>query len=258
MKRRLSNFKGKRTRTKTLIYKMTFWRMSDIWFLPFSAIEPIHFPATKYGAVAAPSFISQGELKNNVHTYPFAEAPKSRLKIDRHSLKYLMPEVSKNNMKTDNQGSMLNYILSGEQKSTLKDGIPNSFVNNAMPGILKHGWSLQQFPQPETSLGYAPLSYPSGKMKLVLPSTSTASASAVSWPTLTKHDVTLPAKPAMASDGWTSDNVPLGTISLYSLLLYCRTMSSKNSSQLNAFPSPRHVVSLNTKSLRVTQVRANY
>ncbi|XP_014467967.1 PREDICTED: uncharacterized protein LOC106740961 isoform X2 [Dinoponera quadriceps] len=180
--------------------------------MPFSGntLEPIHFHATKYGAVVAPSFISQNELKNNVHTYPLPETPNSNLKIDEHNLKYLMPEVSKNNIKPDNQNPMLNYILSEEQKSMLKGDIPNSLANNALPEVLKHGWSFQQFSQPEASSSYAPLS-PNGKMKLILPNTSAASASAVSWPMLIKHDVPvkLPGKSAIASDGSTNNYVPL-------------------------------------------------
>ncbi|XP_032688170.1 uncharacterized protein LOC116852193 [Odontomachus brunneus] len=175
-----------------------------------NTLEPIHFHATKYGAVVASPFISQNQLKSQIHTYPHPETPKSSLKIDEHNLKYLMPEVSKNNMKTDNQSPMLDYMLSGEQKGMLKSGIQNSFANNALPEVLKHGWSLQQFSHPETLSSYAPLS-PSGKMKLILPSTSVASASAISWPLLTKHNIPeiLPAKFTITSDWSTSNNMPL-------------------------------------------------
>ncbi|XP_019699850.2 uncharacterized protein LOC105189360 isoform X2 [Harpegnathos saltator] len=179
--------------------------------MPFveNTFEPIHFHATKYGAVLAPSFISQNELKNNIHTYPLPETPKTGLKIDEHKLKYLMPEAPKNNMKIDNQRPMLNYILSEEQKSMLKNDIQSSFANNALSEVFKHGWSLQQFSQPETSSSYAPLS-PNGKMNLILPSTPVASASTIPWPMVTKHNipVVLPAQSIMASEG-SSNNMPL-------------------------------------------------
>lgn len=156
----------------------------------------------------APSF-SKNELKSKIRS-PLPEAPKSSLKTDEHRLKYLMPEMPKNNMKIDNQRPMLNYIHSEEQ-DRLKDDIRNSFANNALPEISKHGWSLQQFPYPETLSSYASLS-PSEKIKLILPSTFT-SASAVSWPLVTKHYVPeiLPGKSVIASDWTTSNNIPLGT-----------------------------------------------
>lgn len=208
----------------------------------FSTLEPIHFHATKYGAVVVSPFISQNQLKSKIHTYPHPETPKNNLKIDEHNLKYLMPEVSKNNMKTDNQSPMLDYILSGEQKGMLKSDIQNSFANNALPEVLKHGWSLQQFSHPETLSSYAPLT-PGEKMKLILPSTSVGSASTISWPLLTKHDVPkiLPAKSVIASDWSMSDNMPLGTIYHCSLLLYYLTMSRKNLNQLNIFLFPHHI-----------------
>nr|XP_012221298.1 PREDICTED: uncharacterized protein LOC105671590 [Linepithema humile] len=169
--------------------------------------RPVHFHATKYGAVIA-SLPTEDELKNNVHGSLFANTPKSSFRTNEHNIKLLVPEEPKNNMKTNIQSPTLNYILSEKYKDGLK-GIQNSFANYPSPAGLKHDWSLQQFSQPETSSNYAPLSL--GTTKLILPSLPLAHVSTISWPMDVKSDVSaLPAKSVISSDTATSDNLALG------------------------------------------------
>ncbi|XP_020282670.1 uncharacterized protein LOC109854206 isoform X2 [Pseudomyrmex gracilis] len=149
-----------------------------------NTIGPTYFHATEYGAVLT-SLPAKSELKSN-----------------------LMPKASKNSITTDIQSSMLNYILSEEYKNGLKSA-QNSLTNYALPEGLKQDWSLQQFPQPEASSGYVPLSL-NGKTNLIVPSLSVAPISTISWPMETKADVStmLPAKSVMTFD--TSNNLPIG------------------------------------------------
>lgn len=164
----------------------------------YSTPGPIHFHATKYGAVVAPSITIQNELKNDVHTYLLPQTPKNNMKTDEHDLKYAAPEVPKDNAKTDIQRLVLNYILHEEHK------------NGPGDDVLKHDWTLQQFPQSETWHSYAPVSS-NEKTKLALPNSPVTSA--VSWPMETKDDVPMmpPVKSEMAPDGTTSNSLPLGT-----------------------------------------------
>ncbi|XP_025992174.2 uncharacterized protein LOC105194929 [Solenopsis invicta] len=144
------------------------------------------------------------ELNSNMHSYALSHTPKSSLKINEHDLKFLALEAPKN---VETRDSMLNYILPEEHKSGLKS-IQNSFADYALPVKLKHGWPLQQFSQPETSLGYAPLSL-AGKTKLVLPNIPIAP---ISWPIEIESDIPamLPLKSITMSDAVTENKLPLG------------------------------------------------
>lgn len=179
-----------------------------------STLGPIHFHATKYGAVASP-IAGQNEVKSNEHPYLLSETPSSGLKMDEYNFKYRIPEMdhTRHNVEIGIRGSTLNSILSEGLKSGLKTDIQNSFANYALPEVLKHSWPLQQFSQLETSSSYTPLS-PDGKLKFILPSLPVASASAITWPIETKRDVSLmlPTRSILASDGVAGDNLPLGTI----------------------------------------------
>lgn len=157
----------------------------------------------------APSFTIKNELKNDLHTHTYLlpETPKSGSQID--DFKHFAPEVPKHNTITDTQNPWLNYIFREERKNESKDDMQHSLANYTLPEIFKHGWTMQQSPQSDTTSSYAPSSS-NGKTKLALPSLQATSA--VSWPWEIKRDVPmmLPAKSVVASDETTSNNLPLG------------------------------------------------
>ncbi|XP_029158241.1 uncharacterized protein LOC114930561 [Nylanderia fulva] len=146
-----------------------------------NTVEPIHFYATKHGAVLASSLPTQNELKSNIHA--FLNMPKNSFKINENKFKFPIPDASKNNIKTNTQSPTLGYF-SEEYKTGLKS-IQNSFVNYALPEGFKYGWPLQQFSQPEMSI--VPLSL-NGNTKFVLSNMSTTPIPIISWPMETSSD----------------------------------------------------------------------
>jgi len=171
----------------------------SLWF---SVLEPIYFHATKHGAITYPLPLSDN---SDIHAHMSSHMPRS-LKINEHKIKFLEPEASKN---VETQSSTLNYILPEEHKTGLKD-IQTSLVDYTLPVKVKYHWSLQQFSEPETSSGYAPLSLNS-KTKRVLPNTLIAP---ISWPIEIKNDVStmLPLKSIMMSNATTENKILLGMI----------------------------------------------
>ncbi|KYN38580.1 hypothetical protein ALC56_07063 [Trachymyrmex septentrionalis] len=166
-----------------------------------NVLEPIYFYATKHGAVTYPLPLSDN---SDMHAHTSSHMPRS-LKINEHNIKFLESEAPKN---VETQSSTLNYILPEEHKTELKD-IQTSLVDYTLPVKVKHHWSLQQFSEPETSSGYAPLSLNS-KTKRVLPNISIAP---ISWPIKIKNDVStmLPLKSIMTSNAATKNKLLLGT-----------------------------------------------
>ncbi|XP_050455388.1 uncharacterized protein LOC126853583 [Cataglyphis hispanica] len=165
---------------------------------------PIQFHATNHGALVTSSLPTQSELKSNVHL--FMNMPKNS--FNEHYVKFLFPEMLKDDIKTSTQNSMLNYIVSEEHKSGLK-GIQNSFADYALPEGFKHGWPLQQFSQAETS--FTPLSL-NEKTNFVLSNISAIPISINSWPmeTMANGDFNtiLPLKSIIATNT-TNNHLPL-------------------------------------------------
>ncbi|KYN02104.1 hypothetical protein ALC62_07094 [Cyphomyrmex costatus] len=159
-------------------------------------LQPIYFHTTKHGAITYPLSLSDN---SDIHAYMPSHTPRS-LKINEHNIKFLEPEAPKN---VETQSSTLNYILSEEHKTGLKD-IQNSLVDYALPVKVKHHWPLQQFSKPETSSGYAPL-FLKTKTKRVVSNIPTAP---ISWPIEIKSDVstTLPLKSIMTPNAARSKN----------------------------------------------------
>ncbi|XP_011049488.1 PREDICTED: uncharacterized protein LOC105143134 isoform X1 [Acromyrmex echinatior] len=166
-----------------------------------NVLEPIYFHATKHGAITYPLPLSDN---SDMHAHTSSHMPRS-LKINEHNIKFLEPEALKN---VETQSSTLNYILPEEHKTGLKD-IQTSLVDYTLPVKVKHHWSLQQFSEPETSSGYAPLSLNS-KTKRVLPNIPIAP---ISWPIEIKNDVStmLPLKSILTSNAATKNKLLLGT-----------------------------------------------
>ncbi|CAL1679853.1 unnamed protein product [Lasius platythorax] len=172
-----------------------------------NTLGPIHFYATKHGAVVTSSLPTQNELKSNIHAHLFMNMPKNSFKTNEHDLKFLVPDALKNDIKINTQSPMLNYILSEEDESGLKS-IQNSFANYALPEGFKYGWPLQQFSQPETSVDSLSLN---GRTKFVLSNMSAIPISIISWPMETSSDFAtmLPLKFTVASNTATNNNLPL-------------------------------------------------
>lgn len=138
--------------------------------------------------------------------------------FNEHDFKFLFPETLKDDIKTSTQNPMLNYIVSEEHKSGLKD-IQNSFTDYALPEEFKHGWPLQQFSQAETS--FAPLSL-NEKTNFVLSNISAIPISINSWPMETNGDFStiLPLKSIIATNTTTNNHLPLSMIvAHYNILL---------------------------------------
>lgn len=152
------------------------------------------------------SFPTQNELKSNIHANLFINVPKNSFTADKHDLKFLVPEALKDDIKTSTHNPMLNYILSEEQKSGLKD-VQNSFTNYALPKGFRYGWSLQQF-SPETSFALVSLN---GKTNFVLSNISVIPISIISGPMETSSDFAtmLSLKSTVVLNTGTNNNLPL-------------------------------------------------
>ncbi|EFN74017.1 hypothetical protein EAG_14601 [Camponotus floridanus] len=171
-----------------------------------NTLRPIQFYATKHGVIVTPSLPTQNELKSNIHAHLFINIPKNSFTANEQDLKFLVPETLKDDMKISTHNPMLNYILSEEQKSELKD-VRNSFTNYALPKGFKYGWPLQQF-SPKTSFALLSLNE---KTNFVLSNVSTIPISITSRPIETSNDFAtmLPLKSTVASNTATNNNLPL-------------------------------------------------